>query len=47
MQMPGLRRWCFPTIEGKDREEYEPEAPFALPERVVATARTEPRKEAG
>jgi long-chain acyl-CoA synthetase len=47
VEMPGLRRWCFPTIEGKDREEYEPEAPFELPQRVVATARTEPRKEAG
>jgi NAD(P)-dependent dehydrogenase (short-subunit alcohol dehydrogenase family) len=30
IHMPGLRRWCFPAIEGKDRERLNPERPVRL-----------------
>lgn len=30
VHMPGLRRWCFPTYENKDRELYSPAIPFSL-----------------
>lgn len=30
VQMPGLRRWCFPVMEGKKEEQYYPQAPFQL-----------------
>lgn len=43
VHMPGLRRWCFPTYENKDREIYHPEHTFRLldlPRRDVM--RTEP-----
>ena len=29
-QMPGLRRWCFPVIEGKSVEKYKPAHPVAM-----------------
>ncbi len=29
-QMPGLRRWCFPVIEGKAVEKYNPAHPVSL-----------------
>ncbi len=31
VQMPGLRKWCFPQIEGKDPETYTPKHAFRLP----------------
>jgi long-chain acyl-CoA synthetase len=30
VHMPGLRRWCFPQYENKEREKYVPAAPFRL-----------------
>jgi thioester reductase-like protein len=30
VHMPGLRRWCFPAYENKDREVYQPSVPFVL-----------------
>jgi long-chain acyl-CoA synthetase len=49
VHMPGLRRWCFPQYENKEREEFRPKATFRLIERevleptapVVAVARKE------
>lgn len=32
VHMPGLRRWCFPSYESKDRELYKPSVPFVLRE---------------
>ncbi len=32
VHMPGLRRWCFPAYESKDREVYQPKVPFVLRE---------------
>jgi thioester reductase-like protein len=32
VHMPGLRRWCFPSYENKDRELYKPRVPFVLRE---------------
>ncbi|MCC7459850.1 MAG: SDR family oxidoreductase [Proteobacteria bacterium] len=29
-QMPGLRRWCFPVIEGKSVEKYKPANPVVM-----------------
>ncbi len=46
VHMPGLRRWCFPEYEGKERESYEAPHPVTLvgaPERfgVVPLAAAE------
>lgn len=44
VHMPGLRRWCFPSYENKDREIYEPAVPFAmldLPREDAAQVRQE------
>ena len=30
VHMPGLRRWCFPLYENKEKELYEPAVPFSL-----------------
>jgi long-chain acyl-CoA synthetase len=30
IHMPGMRRWCFPIIEGKQPESYKPEIPFEM-----------------
>ncbi len=30
IHMPGLRRWCYPVIEGKPRELYEPKYPVKM-----------------
>jgi hypothetical protein len=30
IHMPGLRRWCFPQYENKDKEIYEPAVQFRL-----------------
>jgi long-chain acyl-CoA synthetase len=30
IHMPGLRRWCFPQYENKDKEIYQPEHKFEL-----------------
>lgn len=30
IQMPGLRRWCFPAIEAKSVEKYKPEFPVSI-----------------
>ncbi len=30
VHMPGLRRWCFPMYESKEREVFEPATPFRL-----------------
>lgn len=30
VQMPGLRRWCFPAIEGKSVEKYKPLHPLSF-----------------
>lgn len=38
VHMPGLRRWCFPIYESKDREVYRPRVPFALQEPAPAPA---------
>lgn len=32
VHMPGLRRWCFPSYENKERELYAPVVPFVLHE---------------
>lgn len=32
VHMPGLRRWCFPSYENKDRELYEPRVRFVMRE---------------
>lgn len=42
--MPGLRRWCFPTYENKERELYEPAIQFSL---QTPEAAADERKEAG
>lgn len=42
VHMPGLRRWCFPTYENKERELYEPAIPV-----VLRSAEAEAHKEAG
>ncbi len=36
IHMPGLRRWCFPAIEGKDRERLKPEHPVKFPRERTA-----------
>jgi thioester reductase-like protein len=36
VHMPGLRRWCFPQYENKDREVYRPRVPFVLHEPAPA-----------
>jgi thioester reductase-like protein len=36
VHMPGLRRWCFPSYENKDREVYRPRVPFVLREPAPA-----------
>lgn len=33
VHMPGLRRWCFPEYENKEREVYSPAVPFRLLDR--------------
>ncbi len=41
VHMPGLRRWCFPQYENKDKEIYEPAHPFRMidvPEETAAAA---------
>lgn len=30
VHMPGLRRWCFPIYENKEKELYEPAVPFSF-----------------
>ncbi|HIA03715.1 MAG TPA: hypothetical protein EYN66_17715, partial [Myxococcales bacterium] len=30
IHMPGMRRWCFPIIEGKQPESFQPETPFKM-----------------
>ena len=30
VHMPGLRKWCFPQYENKEREKYKPASPFRL-----------------
>lgn len=30
VQMPGLRRWCFPAIEARSVEKYKPEFPVSI-----------------
>ena len=39
IHMPGLRRWCFPQYENKDKEIYEPVHPFTMID-VPASATT-------
>jgi len=34
VHMPGLRRWCFPSYENKERELYRPRVPFVLREPI-------------
>lgn len=46
VHMPGLRRWCFPSYENKDRELYKPRVPFVLLEPTAAQS-AEPHKETG
>ncbi|MCX4246117.1 SDR family oxidoreductase [Paraliomyxa miuraensis] len=41
VHMPGLRRWCFPTFENKDREVYQPVVPFELREALPPGAGSE------
>lgn len=41
VHMPGLRRWCFPTYENKDRELYQPRVPFVLREALPEAPATE------
>lgn len=45
IEMPGLRKWCFPTIEGEDSEDYEPDVPFRLPEPEAEEAVEPPTRE--
>ena len=45
VHMPGLRRWCFPIYENKDRELYVPAVPFTLLELPEESA--DEHKEAG
>ncbi len=52
VHMPGLRRWCFPSYENKDREKYEPRVRFVLLEPAALPASSgaiepEPHKETG
>jgi thioester reductase-like protein len=42
VQIPGLRRWCYPAIEGKKVETYVPETPFKLPSSATATEVAKP-----
>jgi long-chain acyl-CoA synthetase len=46
IHMPGLRKWCYPLIEGKTPEKYSPEHPFKLPAEDPAAA-LHRRKETG
>jgi len=41
VHMPGLRRWCFPFMEGRKEETFRPEAPLRLPE-IPGTDLNEP-----
>lgn len=48
VHMPGLRRWCFPAYENKDREAYEAKHPFTLRSDLPRHGASEAgRKEAG
>ena len=38
VQLPGLRKWCFPQFEGKRIETYKPKHPFTLQEPVTRRA---------
>ncbi|MEM7152524.1 MAG: SDR family oxidoreductase [Myxococcota bacterium] len=38
VHMPGMRRWCFPAYENKDKEIYDPPFQFSLIDEVPATA---------
>ncbi|MFH1018221.1 MAG: SDR family oxidoreductase [Pseudomonadota bacterium] len=40
IHMPGLRRWCFRAIEGKDRERLKPEHPVKLRREDVSQPKT-------
>ena len=42
VHMPGLRRWCFPQYENKEREIYTPSTPFRM-----QSSGSQPQKEAG
>lgn len=37
VHMEGLRRWCFPQIEGKEAETDHPAVPFKMPRTPAAT----------
>lgn len=50
VHMPGLRRWCFPAYENKDREVYVAKHEFSLldlPRYDADAVEAQPRKEAG
>lgn len=39
VQMPGLRKWCFPVFEGRPVERLEPERPVRAPRAAAPAAR--------
>ena len=54
VHMPGLRRWCFPQYENKEREQYSPATPFKLidqrpakPRKIAASAPAPASQEVG
>lgn len=38
VHMPGLRRWCFPLYENKEKELYEPAIPFSMQPALLPAA---------
>ena len=45
VHMPGLRRWCFPEYEGKERETYRPAHAFELLPPTKSDSETEQARE--